>query len=136
MSILNLFKISYYLNGSLGYTFRGFWVVVVLLIMILVISFIAGAKIGRNKRIGGLYRNFYLQWVNLGYFLSILGLVLIFCRYQGIGYFSWRLWPALVIVWILVRIGQLIYLKKKILPKKLADCDKQITKAKYLRRRR
>lgn len=131
---LNLFKISYYFNGQTDFTFWGFWYVVGLLALILVASFVAGTKIGRNKKIGGLYKNLYLQWVNLGYFLSILGLVFAFCRYQGIIYFNWRLWPVLVIVWTLIRIGQLIYFKKKTLPKKLADRDKQISKAKYFRK--
>jgi len=136
VSILNLFKISYYFNGTIDYTFQGFQGVVIFLALILVASFIAGIKIGRNKKIGGLFRNFYLRWVNVGYFLSILGLVFAFCRYQGINYFNWRFWPALIIVWTLVRIGQLIYFKKKTLPKKLADRDKQISKAKYFRKHR
>jgi len=135
-SVLNLFKISYYFNGTIDYTFWGFWIVVIVLALILVASFIAGIKIGRNKKIGGLFRNFYLQWVNLGYFLSILGLVLAFFRYQGINYFNWRLWPALIVVWTLIRVGQLIYFKKNILPKKMADRDKQISKAKYFRKHR
>ncbi|MBU1083136.1 hypothetical protein KKE14_01725 [Patescibacteria group bacterium] len=136
MSITNLFKISYYFNGSVDYTFQGFWIVVIVLTIILITSFIAGSKIGRNKKLSGLYKNLYLQWINLGYFVSILGLVFSFFRYQGISYFSWRLWPALVVVWALVRIGQLIYFQKKVLPKKLAERDVQISKAKYFRSRR
>ncbi len=136
MSILNLFKLHYYFDISLGYTSKYFWVVLSILALIFFISLIANSKLAKNKSMSGIKRKFFLNWVNLGLIISSVGLVYLFFRYQSIPYLNWRLWPTILILWGLSRAGYLIYFKIKILPAKLLVKQKEKSGSYYFRKRK
>lgn len=136
MSFANIFKISYYFDSSVGYTFTGFWVVVGILFLILVVSIFGSIKLGKNKKDSQRKKFLLSSWVNIGYLFSILGLFLLFFRYQGIAYLNWRFWIDILLLVIIVWGGYLIYYQKKILPKKNAEKDIKISQQYYFKRRR
>ena len=136
MSLLNLFKISYYFDPVVGYYFAGLWVVVGLLVAILVASIWLGRIVARKKDISGITREFWQGWTGLGYTLSVLGLIYILVRFENLMYVNWRLWPALLILWAAYRSGQLIYLYKKVLPRRAAERANRKAQSYYFRRRR
>jgi len=133
---MSLLKISYYFDSWVGYIFPGFWVVLAGLLLIFFTSFVASFKLSRNKRLSGQRRWLYFNWINLGFVVSLVGLFLLFFRYEGIRYFNWRLWPALLCIGTLAWAGYLLYFQKRILPLKIADQQAQISKSYYFRRRR
>jgi hypothetical protein len=136
MSLLHLFKISYYFDANVGYDFPGFWAVVTLLIIILAGAIWFGQVIERRKNLSGHAREFWQGWIGLAYILSIIGLVYLFLRYENIMYFNWRLWPALLILGVIGRGISLIYIYKRILPKRAAERENQKMISYYFRRRR
>lgn len=136
MSLLHLFKISYYFDANVGYDFPGFWVVVTLLVIILVGAIWLGQVIERRKNLSGHAREFWQGWISLAYTLSIGGLIYLFLRYQNIMYFNWRLWPALLTLWVIGRGSSLIYIHKKILPKRAVERENRKMISYYFRRRR
>jgi len=136
MSLIHLFKISYYFDPYVSFDFPGFWVVVTLLALLLVASIWFGQRIAHRKNLSGHLREFWLGWINLGYTLSIVGLVYLFLRFQNIVYVNWRLWPALLILWVVGRALYLIYVYKKVLPKRAAEKESRKMMSYYFRRRR
>jgi len=133
---MSLLKISYYFDGSVGYIFPGFWLVLTGLLLIFFISFVVSFKLSHNKRLSGQRRWLYSSWVNLGFVTSLVGLFLLFFRYEGIRYFNWRFWPVLLCLGVIAWAGYLLYFQKKILPIKIADQQAKVSKSYYFRRRR
>lgn len=136
MSLLNLFKISYYFDNFPGYTFPGFWVALAVLLMVFIMSLSGSFRLSRDKKISGHRRSLWSGWANSGYLLSIGGLFWIFFRYQGVAYLNWRIWPALLLLGVIGWVGYLIYLQKKILPQRVAEQEARVSQAYYFRRRR
>jgi len=136
MSLLHLFKISYYFDPNLSFDFKGFWVVVILLAVLLVVSIWWAQKIARNKNLSGHLREFWQGWISLGYTLSIFGLIYLFIRFENLMYVNWRLWPALLILYVIGRSLYLIYVYKKVLPKRAAEKESRKMMSYYFRRRR
>lgn len=136
MSLLSFLKLSYYFDSFLGYTFPGFWVILGILLGVFILSLIGSAKLSRNKRLSGQKKALWGGWVNLGYLLSLGGMIWLFFRYQGLYYLNWRFWPVLLLIGVGGWAGYLIYFQRIILPKKLADQQAKVTQAAYFRRRR
>lgn len=136
MSILNLFKFSYYFDTSVNYSPKYFWVILSLLIVIFFASLVVNSKLIKNKNMSGIKRKFFLNWTNLGLIISSIGLVYLFFRYQGILYLNWRFWPTILILWGLSRAAYLIYFKVKILPGKLLLKQKEKSGSYYFRKRK
>jgi len=136
MSLLNLFKISYYVDSSIGYYFNGFWVVLGVLVALFITSLVFNAKISKYKNLSGIKRDYLARWSNLVLTISIVSLAYLFFRFQAIPYFNWRLWPLLITVGSLVWAGYLAYLKLKVIPKKIAHKEREKSKAYYFRKRR
>jgi len=136
MSILNLFKFSYYFDPSINYNSGYFWIVLGILIAIFFVSLVVNSKLIKNKSISGIKRKFLLNWTNLGLIISSIGLVYLFFRYESIPYLNWRLWPTLLILWGLSRAVYLIYFKIKILPGKLLIKEKEKSGSYYFRKRK
>ncbi|OGB75434.1 hypothetical protein A2810_01020 [candidate division Kazan bacterium RIFCSPHIGHO2_01_FULL_49_10] len=135
MSLLHLFKISYYFDPVVSYDFPGFWVVVVLLAAALMFSVWFGRTIAHRKNLSGHVREFWQGWVNLGGTLSIVGLIYLFFRFENLMYVNWRLWPALLILYVIGRSLYLIYVYKKVLPKRAAEKESRKMMSYYFRRR-
>ncbi|MBN2585134.1 hypothetical protein JXA59_00595 [Patescibacteria group bacterium] len=136
MSLLHFFKISYYFDPVVSYYFPGLWVTVTLLIVILVASIWFDRKMARRKNISGHLKEFWQGWVNLGYTLSIVGLIYLFFRFENLMYVNWRLWPTLLVLWTIGRSIHLIYIYKKVLPKRAAERESRKMTSYYFRRRR
>lgn len=136
MSILNLFKISYYFDAAVGYYFPGFWVVAIILVIILIAAILGGREIKRRRELGGHLRELWGGWIGLAYTFSLVGLVYLFLRFENIVYANWRLWPALLLLYLFGRGAHLIYVYKKVLPKKLEEKERRKTLGYYFRRRR
>lgn len=136
MSIISLFKISYYFDSAVGYDFPGFWVVVILLVVILAGAAFGGREIARRRQIGGHLKELWRGWIGLAYTLSIVGLLYLFLRFENIVYANWRLWPAFLLLWVIGRGAYLVYVYRKVLPKKLEEKERRKTLSYYFRRRR
>lgn len=136
MSLVNIFKISYYFDNFTGYNLPGFWVVLSFLIILLFLALISGAKLNKNKKLPPSRKLLINGWINLGYLLSIVGLCLLFFRYQSIPYFNWRIWPTALLITAIVRAVSLIYYQKKLLPKKDAERQAKISQQYYFKRRK
>ncbi|MFA5270540.1 MAG: hypothetical protein WC400_02975 [Patescibacteria group bacterium] len=136
MSLLHLFQISYYFDPTVAYDFPGFWVVVILLAIVLVGSIWFGRTILHRKDLSGHLREFWQGWISLGYTTSIVGLIYLFFRFENLMYVNWRLWPALLVLWVIGRSIYLIYIYKKVLPKKAAEKESRKMMSYYFRRRR
>ena len=136
MSLANIFKISYYFDNFAGYDFSGFWIILGFLLCILFVALIGSAKLGRNKKLAFSRKFLISSWINLGYLLSIVGLCLLFFRYQGIPYLNWRIWPTVLIIVVIVQAISLIYHQKKVLPKKDAERQSRINQQYYFKRRK
>lgn len=136
MFLVNIFKISYYFDNFTGYNFPGFWVVLGFLVVLLFVALIGSAKLNKNKKLPPSKKLLISGWVNLGYLLSIVGLCLLFFRYQGIPYLNWRIWPTALLITVIVRVISLIYYQKKLLPKKDAERQAKISQQYYFKRRK
>jgi len=136
MSLLHLFQISYYFDPYVDFDFPGFWIIVVLLAVMLVVSTWFARKLDHRKNLSGHLREFWQGWINLGYTLSIVGLLYLFLRFQNLVYVNWRFWPAMLILWGIGRSIYLIYVYKKVLPKRAAEKESRKMMSYYFRRRR
>ncbi|RLC37379.1 hypothetical protein DRH29_02150 [candidate division Kazan bacterium] len=79
-------------------------------------------------------RQIAIRLTRTGFIVGWFGLALIWFRFEGIPYLSWRLWPAILFVYFIV---ELIYLAKFIFldfPKKKAKKSGKEDKDLYLRR--
>ncbi|OGB74025.1 hypothetical protein A2V68_01500 [candidate division Kazan bacterium RBG_13_50_9] len=136
MSFLNLFKFGYYFDSMPGYTFPGFWIVLIILIVVFVVSLAGSFRLSRARDMSGHKKMLWSSWVNLGYLLSLVGLAWLFFRYQGVVYLNWRLWPALLAIGVVGWTGYLIYLSRWVLPQKLSRQQEKVSQAYYFRHRK
>ena len=137
MNILNLFKLSYYFNAFPNTVFKLFWPLVIVCTLILVATVVGHWYFGRRgKKWTGDTKFWWTHWINIGYVISIVGLLSLFFRYETIPYFNWRIWPALMVVGAAAWIGYLVYYRYRLLPKKQVDRETKKSLAYYFRRRR
>lgn len=129
----NIFKLSYYFDDNLTLTFLGwgYWVIVGLLIAAIVASYVVP---GKTKKLPYLQRELVLRSMRLAALVGWVSVIWLFFRFEGIRYFSWRLWPAILIIYTLVQIGLMIKFAKVDFPKKRASKITGQEKEKYLRR--
>ncbi|MFA5967012.1 MAG: hypothetical protein WC805_00645 [Patescibacteria group bacterium] len=136
MAIKNIFHYTYYFDASINSEFPGFWAMVIILALILVLSIILQTRHNKLfKKLNKEKKFWWAHWLNMGYTLSITGLIWLFFRYQGIAYFNWRFWPALLILGILIWLAYLAY-QRRLLPKQRLEQEAEKSQAYYFRRRR
>jgi uncharacterized membrane protein YkvI len=132
MSFLHLFQLSYYFDSYSLSTFPGFWIVVGVMAVLVVASVIV------KKRSGGMTyakREMISRITGPVFVAAWLSLLWLFFRYEGIIYLSWRLWPLIIFIYLVVSAVNLWRWKKTELPKKQAkSLTGDDTKQKYLRR--
>ncbi len=137
MAIKNIFHYTYYFDQYVKPEFPGFWVVVVIMALILVLTIILHLRFGRLfKKLPREKKFWWSHWLNIGYTVSVVELVWLFFRYQSIAYFNWRLWPALIILGVTGWIGYLVYYRYRLLPQERAEQETQKSRAYYFRRRK
>ncbi|MFH1088538.1 MAG: hypothetical protein V1719_01710 [Patescibacteria group bacterium] len=137
MNILNIFKPSYYFDSYINPDFRLFWLLVVFLAVILLLTIFFNLRTKSLQRDwSGIKKFWWTHWSNMVYTVSIFGLVHLFLRYQNIPYLNWRFWPFLMVLGILSWLGYLIYYRQKIQPQKQANKELRRGVAYYFRRRR
>lgn len=115
MSFSNFFQISYYFDSYPVAVFSGFWVVLGLTVFVLAASVWLRMKAEKwsyarreiTKRITGPL--FLSSW---------LMLLWMFFRFEGIPVMTWRLWPFLLVLFLLISAGRLIYWVRVVLPRK------------------
>jgi FlaA1/EpsC-like NDP-sugar epimerase len=132
MNISNLFHLSYYFGNDVFYTFNGFWVVFVILVLMIIGSFIVNAKF--MKQWNFLKRTIATRLTRAGQIIGWLGLLWLFFRYESIPMFSWRIWPALLVLYFIVEVVMLIKWVKKDYPKARAKKQGMGDKDLYLRK--
>ena len=137
MRIFNIFKISYYFDSYVAPEFIWLWMMVILLGLVLLITIFFNWRMAKlGKKWSGDTKFWWTHGLNMGYTLSIIGLIHLFFRYQNIPYLNWRLWPALLVLGIVGWVAYLVYYRYKLLPKKHADRAAKKSLAYYFRSRR
>ncbi len=133
MNILNIFDWTYYFDSNLSMMFLGwgYWVILVLLVLMII-----GGQVvpRRTKKLQFLQRQLALRSAATANVVGWLGLLWLGFRYEGIKYFSWRLWAALLVVYVLVQIGLMIKYAKFDFPAKRASKVSGQERDKYLKR--
>lgn len=132
MSILNLFHLSYYFDNYAYQTFPGFWVVLGLAVVVLV-----GSVILKNKSKSMVFaKRAIIAKITAPLFISSwILLVWMFFRYEGVVYLAWRLWPTLILIYLIVS-GVLLYrfIKVELPQKREKAVPQEDVKQSYLRR--
>lgn len=131
MSITNLLHWSYYFDSNMASTFSGFWVGVIITALIILASAILSVKAGKFNHYKKLIA---VRITRMGFIIGWAGLIWLFMRYQTIPYFSWRLWPALLFIYLVIELWYLYRFIKIDYPKKMKDKGKSKEKDIYLRR--
>ncbi len=130
MSLLNIFKISYYFDNNTGSTFTGFWVLVGLVVLLL----IASVVLKRKPELVKIDRRVLYKMTRIAFIFSWIMLLWLFFRYEGVMYLSWRFWPAILILWVIYEKVLLYRFWKYELPARRSRGDENSSKEKYLRR--
>ncbi len=104
---------------------------VVGLILLLIGGLIVRAK---SKRWAYFGREVALRATSIGFIIGWLGLLWLFFRYEGIPYFTWRLWPALLIIYVLVALYYLVRFIRVDYPERQKQRGSRADKDVYLRR--
>jgi len=131
MSLLNLFHISYYFDNNLGSTFTGFWFALVVASLLIMASVIDNIK---SKRGSYFYRQIAVRATQIGSIVGWIGLIWLFFRYEGIPYFTWRVWPALLFIYVLVALYYLVRFIKVDYPERQKQRGSRADKDIYLRK--
>lgn len=133
LKFTNLFDWTYYFDDNLTLTFLGwgYWVILGLLVLMVIAPFIVVRK---TKKLSFLKRELVLRAMRLFTLTGWVGLVWLFFRFEGIRYLSWRLWPVILIIYVLVQIGLMIKFAKVDFPAKRASKITGQEKEKYLKR--
>jgi len=132
LAFTHLFKLSYYFDSYPTATFPGFWVILGLTAVVMVASLALKARSANwsytKREIMGRITGplFVTSWIFL---------IWLFFRYQGIVYLTWRLWPLVLFVYLVVSAVRLVIFIKSDLPKKRENRDPgAAVKQHYLRR--
>lgn len=137
MNLLHIFRFSYYTDSYVDPDFKLLWPLVIIWVLGLAATIILHWRLVKlGKKWSGDRKFWWTHGLNIGYTLSIVGLVHLFFRYQNIPYLNWRLWPSLMVLGLLGWIGYLVYYRYKLLPKKVAERETKKSLAYYFRRRR
>lgn len=132
MSFANLLNFSYYFDNSAYYTFPGFWVVFVVLVLLILASWIVSVKF--IKKWNYLKRIIAGRLMRAAQIIGWIGLAWLFFRFESIPLFSWRIWPALLFIYLLVEVFYLIKWVKVDYPKARAKKQGMGDKDLYLRK--
>ena len=133
MSFLHFFDWTYYFDSNLSMTFLGwgYWIIVALLVLMI----IAGQIVPRRtKKLQFLQRQLVLRSAAVANVVGWVGLLWLVFRYEGIKYFSWRLWAVLLVLYVLIQVGLMIKYAKFDFPAKRASKVSGQEKDKYLKR--
>jgi len=89
-----------------------------------------------TKKQKQIFRNYFNRIVNLLLFAGLAGLVLVFCRWQGIPYLGSRLMMYILILILIIWASYIIWYRLTVLPKKIAELKNKERFEKYLPRKR
>ncbi len=132
MSFLHLFQISYYFDSNAWSTFAGFWIVLGIAAVALIASVILRIK---SKKMAYAKREVIERITGPVFVVSWVFLLWMFFRYEGVPYLSWRLWPLLLVIYLVVEAVLLVKFIRIDLPKKREGKNLYSdTKQKYLKR--
>ena len=132
MSLSNLFDITYYFDNNMHQDFAGFWVLLVLFVLLIIASWIVSVKF--IKKWNFFKRTVASRLVRTAQIIGWIGLAWLFFRFELIPMFSWRLWPALLFIYFIVEMVMLIKWMKKDYPKRQAKKKGMGDKDLYLRK--
>ena len=137
MSLIHIFYPTYYFDKNIEPLFPGFWGVVAIMGIILMVTIVLNLRSsGSFKKLPKEKKFWWTHWLNIGYTVSLVELVWLFFRFEAIPYLNWRLWPALMILGVLGWLGYLGYYRYKLLPQHLVEKEQQQSRAYYFRRRK
>jgi len=88
-----------------------------------------------TKKQKSIIKNYFNRIINLLLFIGVAGLILIFCRWQGIPYLGSRLIFYLLLIVFIVWGGFVVWFRIFIFPKKMAKLREREQIEKYLPRR-
>ena len=132
MNIANLLHISYYFDNNMESSFNGFWVLLVVFVLLILGAWIVSFKF--IKQWNFLKRVIAGRLIRAAQIIGWIGLGWLFFRFENIPMFSWRIWPALLFVYLLVEVFYLIKWVKKDYPKARAKKKGMGDKDLYLRK--
>lgn len=130
---MGIFNWTYYFDDNLTSMFWGwgYWVVLGLLVILVVAAYVVP---GKTKKLPYLARELVLRSSRLALLEGWLLLIWLFFRFEGVRYLSWRLWPAILVIYALVQIGAMIKFAKVDFPRKRASKISGQEKEKYLKK--
>jgi hypothetical protein len=132
MSFYHLLKLSYYFDSNAWSTFPGFWIFFGVALAALVASVVLKIQ---SKKMAYSKREVIARITGPVFLVSWLFLLWMFLRYEGVPYLSWRFWPVLMFIYLIVAAVLLVKFIRVELPKKK---EKRVTgsdvKQHYLRR--
>ena len=85
-----------------------------------------------TKKQKSIIKNYFNRIINLLLFTGIAGLILIFCRWQGIPYLGSRLMLYILLLTFIIWGGFIIWFRLVILPKEIAELKAKERFKKYL----
>jgi len=131
MSIANIFKLSYFFDNFPGSTFPGSTYILAVLVLIVLASVIVSYKAGKwsyfKKQIA-------IRLTRTGFVIGWFGLAWIWLRFEGVPYLSWRLWPAILFIYLVMELVYLVKFVKFDFPKQRAKKISKGDRDLYLRR--
>ena len=131
MSIRGIFDPNYYFDSFPYHLFPGFWWVIGAVGILLVASVVAKR---RSAKLEYYKREIISRLTRTGFIFSWLFLLWAFFRFNGVPALNWRLWPALLGVYVLIELFYLWRFAKVDYPKRLAKKPGLRTADKYLKR--
>jgi len=131
MTILNLFRPDYYFDNNLDSIFFGFWVWLGLAILLILASAIMNLK---SRQWSYFYKQIVARSTQIGTIVGWIGLLWLFFRYEGIPYFTWRIWPALLFIYVIVAVWYLVRFIRVDYPARQAKRGSRADKDVYLKR--
>ena len=126
-----IFNPSYYFDSNPYHLFPAFWWIVGVVAFILVASVVVKQRSGK---LSFYKREIISRLTRIGFVFSWLFLLWSFLRFNGVPVLNWRLWPVLVLVYVLIELIYLWKFAKVDYPKRLAKKPALRTADKYLKR--
>lgn len=133
MSIEKLFKVSYLFDITPGSKFQ-YTIEAVIFFVLLLASGIVLRQYLRQRKDPSL-KKVLKRYPGRLYAVSLIGLLIVILRTQGIPLFSMRFLFILDALIGLALIGKAWYLYKKVYPKEQAELQEKMEKKKYFKRR-
>lgn len=99
---------------------------------LIILALVSWFGYGKIRRQIPLYRTIRNQLFNLFFLTGMIGISLIFCRWQTIPYLGSRFFLGLLLIVFIIWTGYLIYFRLRIFPQELQEYFKEERFKKYL----